>query len=130
MSKDPVPGGALNNYDYAGQDPVNLFDLDGKGITWHWWGVRIYLHPRDTRRLLWAWAVHSWIWTFALGTLTTGPVGAVLIGLIRFFMWVVQGYLIYINYLLSHQGRCTVWEISWFGWVDLAWTWKCATPSW
>jgi RHS repeat-associated protein len=27
---DPVPGGSLNNYDYAGQDPVNNYDLDGR----------------------------------------------------------------------------------------------------
>jgi RHS repeat-associated protein len=29
LSVDPVDGGALNNYDYAGQDPVNGYDLDG-----------------------------------------------------------------------------------------------------
>jgi RHS repeat-associated protein len=26
---DPVDGGSLNNYDYAGQDPINAYDLDG-----------------------------------------------------------------------------------------------------
>lgn len=26
---DPVPGGSLNNYDYAAQDPVNGYDLSG-----------------------------------------------------------------------------------------------------
>lgn len=30
LSVDPVDGGALNEYDYAGQDPVNEFDLDGR----------------------------------------------------------------------------------------------------
>jgi RHS repeat-associated protein len=27
---DPVAGGSLNNYDYAGQDPINGFDLSGQ----------------------------------------------------------------------------------------------------
>src|SRR6266536_6629527 len=26
---DPIDGGSLNNYDYAAQDPVNGYDLDG-----------------------------------------------------------------------------------------------------
>jgi RHS repeat-associated protein len=29
LSVDPVDGGSLNNYDFAGQDPVNSYDLDG-----------------------------------------------------------------------------------------------------
>ena len=29
LSNDPIPGGSLNNYDYAGQDPVNNYDLSG-----------------------------------------------------------------------------------------------------
>lgn len=29
-STDPVLGGSLNNYDYAGQDPINGYDLDGR----------------------------------------------------------------------------------------------------
>jgi RHS repeat-associated protein len=29
LSVDPVDGGSLNNYDYAGQDPINSYDLDG-----------------------------------------------------------------------------------------------------
>jgi hypothetical protein len=26
---DPIEGGALNLYDYAGQDPLNFYDLEG-----------------------------------------------------------------------------------------------------
>jgi hypothetical protein len=29
LAVDPIPGGSLNNYDYAGQDPINNYDLDG-----------------------------------------------------------------------------------------------------
>lgn len=29
LAVDPVDGGSLNSYDYAGQDPVNGYDLDG-----------------------------------------------------------------------------------------------------
>ena len=30
LAIDPVEGGSLNSYDYAGQDPVNDYDLDGR----------------------------------------------------------------------------------------------------
>jgi hypothetical protein len=29
LQVDPVPGGSANDYDYANQDPINAFDLDG-----------------------------------------------------------------------------------------------------
>jgi len=32
LQVDPVAGGSANDYDYAGQDPINAFDLDGQ-----WW---------------------------------------------------------------------------------------------
>lgn len=30
LAVDPVDGGSLNNYDYALQDPINVYDLDGR----------------------------------------------------------------------------------------------------
>ena len=30
LTPDPVPGGSDNAYDYAGQDPINMFDLTGE----------------------------------------------------------------------------------------------------
>ncbi|MGE3238355.1 MAG: RHS repeat-associated core domain-containing protein [Thermoleophilia bacterium] len=30
LSVDPVDGGSANNYDYALQNPVNVYDLDGR----------------------------------------------------------------------------------------------------
>jgi len=35
LQVDPVPGGSANDYDYANQDPINAFDLNGE-----WWGWR------------------------------------------------------------------------------------------
>jgi RHS repeat-associated protein len=29
LSVDPIPGGSLNNYDYAGQDAINGYDING-----------------------------------------------------------------------------------------------------
>ncbi len=35
LQTDPIPGGSANPYDYANQDPVNQFDLDGRwGFHW------------------------------------------------------------------------------------------------
>jgi uncharacterized protein RhaS with RHS repeats len=35
LSIDPVEGGAANQHDYAGQDPLNNYDLDGTVICGH-----------------------------------------------------------------------------------------------
>ncbi len=35
LQPDPVPGGSDNAYDYAGHDPINTFDLDGR------WKIKI-----------------------------------------------------------------------------------------
>jgi RHS repeat-associated protein len=32
LAIDPEEGGSLNNYDYAGQDPINALDLDGRAF--------------------------------------------------------------------------------------------------
>jgi hypothetical protein len=34
LQTDPIPGGSSNAYDYAGQDPINTFDLSG--TCWGW----------------------------------------------------------------------------------------------
>jgi RHS repeat-associated protein len=41
LQPDPVPGGSANAYDYANQDPVNAFDLNGQG-------GNFYLDPQKT----------------------------------------------------------------------------------
>ncbi|HEX8002584.1 MAG TPA: RHS repeat-associated core domain-containing protein [Mycobacteriales bacterium] len=45
LSVDPVPGGSDNRYDYAGHDPTNAFDLDGRRCSStrrnkSWWSKR------------------------------------------------------------------------------------------
>jgi RHS repeat-associated protein len=35
LTRDPVPGGSANPYDYANQDPVNAFDLGGEKLCRH-----------------------------------------------------------------------------------------------
>ena len=35
LQVDPVAGGSANAYDYANQDPINVFDLDGQWWRWH-----------------------------------------------------------------------------------------------
>jgi RHS repeat-associated protein len=53
LAVDPVDGGALNNYDYALQDPVNQYDLDGRcvgplaGVC-----LRLFARPLVTRLIL------------------------------------------------------------------------------
>jgi RHS repeat-associated protein len=66
LAVDPIPGGSLNNYDYAGQDPVNGYDLDGTirrnlghssctGSYARVYGICVYV-PSAARNLLDAWA--------------------------------------------------------------------------
>ena len=35
LEVDPVPGGSLNGYDYAAQDPINGYDLNGQKVCKH-----------------------------------------------------------------------------------------------
>jgi RHS repeat-associated protein len=42
---DPVDGGSLNNYDYAGQDPINNYDLNGTYCSYH---DLMYFHESGT----------------------------------------------------------------------------------
>ena len=35
LQTDPIPGGSANAYDYAGQDPINRYDLNGQ--CWQMW---------------------------------------------------------------------------------------------
>jgi RHS repeat-associated protein len=39
LAVDPIDGGSLNNYDYAGQDPINKYDLDGTCVLPVWFHV-------------------------------------------------------------------------------------------
>src|SRR6266851_1849833 len=45
LAIDPVEGGSLNNYGYAGQDPINMFDLNGDRIP----------------DIVWRYDTHSWV---------------------------------------------------------------------
>jgi hypothetical protein len=55
LAVDPIDGGSLNNYDYAGQDPINGYDLNGTC----WTGF--------------CWAAHAAQWTWS-GLKTTAPI--------------------------------------------------------
>lgn len=37
LQVDPIPGGSANDYDYANQDPINAYDLDGRWGFRRWW---------------------------------------------------------------------------------------------
>jgi RHS repeat-associated protein len=42
LSVDPLPGGSANEYDYAAQDPVNSYDLDGRACSgWQKWACLV-----------------------------------------------------------------------------------------
>lgn len=53
LQVDPVPGGSANNYDYAGQDPINAFDLNGQ-----WWGSHLWHKVKHFVSRHW----ESWAW--------------------------------------------------------------------
>jgi RHS repeat-associated protein len=44
LQVDPVPGGSANAYDYANQDPINAYDLDGRRWRWRRWHRPYWTH--------------------------------------------------------------------------------------
>ena len=50
LQTDPVPGGSANAYDYAGQDPINTYDLDGRCWTGFCWASSA---AKATGRFVW-----------------------------------------------------------------------------
>jgi RHS repeat-associated protein len=67
LSVDPIPGGSLNNYDYAGQDPINDYDLSG---TMHGEGnICGSKHGKDVRRCaFWRWPLGLFCSTWRSGS--------------------------------------------------------------
>jgi len=57
LSMDPVPGGGDNAYEYAGADPINQTDLDGK---WHRWRTKYYFFGKVVGHTWSYW--DSWGW--------------------------------------------------------------------
>jgi RHS repeat-associated protein len=62
LQVDPVEGGSANNYDYANQDPINNFDLDGNFCLWC--GIRRSAHYFSSAwrwGSRYAWRAHRWV---------------------------------------------------------------------
>jgi RHS repeat-associated protein len=55
LAVDPVDGGSLSNYDYAGQDPVNSYDLDGRSTTNEEGPEPPHLTPEQRRQAIIQW---------------------------------------------------------------------------
>jgi RHS repeat-associated protein len=52
LSTDPVPGGSANSYDYANQDPINQFDIEGT------WSRSRHSAFSNGWHSAWGWASH------------------------------------------------------------------------
>jgi RHS repeat-associated protein len=83
LSVDPIDGGSLNNYDYAGQDPVNDYDLTGESLCTHLFGHHVCHKIHHVAR--------------AVGKVTLGT-GLIVVGGVA----VVGGFFV--------EGACTVAE--------------------
>jgi RHS repeat-associated protein len=78
LQVDPVPGGSANDYDYASQDPINNYDLDGN-ICWR-------CHLRNVGR--WAWR-NKWDIALTAASFIPGAGAAA---------WAYRGYRAYRAY--------------------------------
>jgi hypothetical protein len=79
LTTDPIDGGSLNNYDYAGQDPINGYDLSGTCNYNSWYGgfcpfADAFTAIRDARRSLLAWENRH------AGVMSAVQVAAIVIG--------------------------------------------------
>jgi RHS repeat-associated protein len=84
LQTDPVPGGSANDYDYAAQDPINAFDLDGtmfqsvnSGICHYRWGECGGVNPRfyANRHSIWR-SIKFASWFIPMGGGARGAWGA------------------------------------------------------
>ena len=57
---DPIDGGSLNNYDYAGQDPINGYDFNGTCVDGLNWACEAAQSAWHGLQGAWKWVGHQW----------------------------------------------------------------------